>query len=100
MNERMKHTPGPWLFRERRVNAGDMTAPRWSVLAGGDESILICSLKRYDEEDAANARLIAAAPELLEAAEALLEKIGHVCGVETERRALLRALAKATGGTQ
>ena len=61
------HTPGPWTAQYR---AGDK--PAWIILAGSDRSILITRLLGYDVEDAANARLIAAAPELREACERLL----------------------------
>ena len=55
------HTPGPWSLEEGRV----LTEGGW----------LLASLPYTlgDEEDRANARLIAAAPDLLEACKALLE---------------------------
>ena len=51
----MRHTPGPWNF-EKHEN--------FVVYVGNNE---ICELYEGDQE--ANARLIAAAPELLEACE-------------------------------
>ena len=65
-----KHTPGPWrasLWKERQ---GDTPC----VMAHGTPiAILHNCMITTDEERKANARLIAAAPELLEA----LEKITH-----------------------
>lgn len=61
----MKHTPGPW------------EASQWRVChsVGGDIGV-ICdtanNAKTRTEENMANAKLIAAAPELLEACQMLL----------------------------
>lgn len=62
-----EHTPGPWIVKER-VAGFDILAPK-SVYAvandpGGDFGVI---------EDLEDARLIAAAPDLLEALENLLE---------------------------
>lgn len=96
-----KHTPGPWLQWADtniiiRLHSG---APR-------SEDLRICEVStntRHDE-GAANARLIAAAPELLEALQKLIMCWQSVCNghgwdpehvIEaTEARA---AIAKATG---
>lgn len=51
-----KHTPGPWVAR-----FGPLL---WSVHQVGAEKTTICSAPAGDESEA-NARLIAAAPELL-----------------------------------
>ena len=66
-----KHTPGPWYISE--------TGPKWSINVGngGDSNKHIAMVSCYQEftndhtENLANARLIAAAPELYE----LLEEI-------------------------
>lgn len=72
-----KHTPGPWKTEDRRYLITD--APdegSIGVYAGGfwiaDVHGAHVGPKSRDEADA-NARLIAAAPELLEALEALLQ---------------------------
>ncbi|NCC61603.1 MAG: hypothetical protein EOM12_11820 [Verrucomicrobiae bacterium] len=60
----MKHTPGPW---EARLGMG------WYVMAGGMTSGAMLVTGRSDSESKANAHLIAAAPEMLEALEKVME---------------------------
>ena len=61
------------------------------------EKLVQCGHIKETPDKTANARLIAAAPDLLTAAEALLDKIGYVTWIEPERRALIAAIANATG---
>ena len=56
---RAAHTPGPWWIDHIE----------WHVMAGEDTTRDICGVPYDWPEDRANARLIAAAPELLEALE-------------------------------
>jgi hypothetical protein len=85
---RAKHTPGQWYV-------------------GGNEQVLIenidltrteialcdaCDLPAYQRK--ANARLIAAAPNLLVACEAALK----ACSVKSVKKQLLAAITKAKGG--
>lgn len=61
-----QHTPGPWWFH---------------LLAGNHDYAIYCEATGHDialvrDANEANARLIAAAPELLAAAEALSDSIG------------------------
>ena len=63
------HTPGPWLH----AGNGDIV----TVDATGKTSDVACSYLRLDNQCEANARLIAAAPELLEA----LRGLHHVCEI-------------------
>jgi hypothetical protein len=67
-----KHTPGPWSV-----------SPPWmgfSVINGSDDKMVFAIAagspeeKRPDDECEANARLIAAAPEMLEALKVLLDE--------------------------
>lgn len=89
-----KHTPGPWIVKER-VAGFDILAPE-SVYAvaedpGGDYGVI---------DDLQDARLIAAAPDLLEALEgtaALLEQLGFVSGDSLTVDAARVAIAKAKG---
>lgn len=62
----MKHTPGPWTVMDRNIYAADVYAPN-SVDASG----LIASVRLNTNHGYANAHLIAAAPELLDALKAL-----------------------------
>lgn len=86
-----RYTPGPWV-----------TADGYGPIEGGTavqsthDSNLICSCTGYYGRDGAqaNARLIAAAPELLEALQMLLE-FPNTGPATSAARA---AIAKATGG--
>ncbi len=87
-----EHTPGPW------------EAIGWEVHAAEEERCYIGAVTSADtggDEAFANARLIAAAPDLLEAAKAAQQWLAHgnpdnleaVADIEQELRA---AIAKAT----
>lgn len=68
----MSHTPGPWSIYETAGNGGNIPA-RMEVVAPESERAkrLIANIYGFKlPEGRANARLIAAAPELLEALEA------------------------------
>lgn len=101
----MKHTPGPWEIWE--LQDRDYSVEIASVEAGctvgaayhiNDDPVTPC------EETMANARLIASAPELLEAlqiAAGFIES-GESCGYDffEVRAAWRRAFAKAEGVTE
>ena len=93
-----KYTPGPWKRQD------------WAVLCKNDT--VVCNVLPWDtsgcrEEDHTNAHLIAAAPELYEALEAVVAWAGQVAGdCEDDTQAYLEeesirraehALAKARG---
>lgn len=95
-----KHTPGPWVHDTRgqgkpdvRAASGRAVACTWMVCGSAPKSD-----KGYEarcEEDRANARLIAAAPELLAALE---ELVGwQTCVPDAVVEAARAAIAKATG---
>jgi hypothetical protein len=97
----MSHTPGPWTLHEIWPSG-----PGFSITAEG-KTYQVCGCGAYqhshpgasysDEECRANARLIAAAPDLLEALKfALSEDSGFACPAATEKR-LLAVIAKAEG---
>lgn len=80
----MSHTPGPWKVDRPYIR-------------GAGRAIATLESGRNEVEDAANARLIAAAPELYEA---LVDLIGFLFHGKKDRQAILRAtaaLAKARG---
>jgi hypothetical protein len=99
-----QYTPGPWSLSFLGVIAGDGT------LAGDH---MVCGLRASpSDEEIANARLIAAAPELLEALEKLADAVDRFNGVFSStdrlagrmqgemwgaRQAALRTIAKARG---
>lgn len=88
----LKHTPGPWA-----VNSEHLT-----VLA--EDSGYVCKVAGpgpNDPESLANAHLIAAAPELLAAAELALTAVADPADWNFKARpALMAAIAKAKGGAK
>jgi hypothetical protein len=86
---KQKHTPGPWNLSDGANGEWQVTAPDAVDLKGEDWSVaMVFGSVGHDGgngESDANARLIAAAPDLLEAAE-LLEKAedAHTNCVECE----------------
>ena len=93
-----KHTPGPWkhepsLARSFEINQD--TDGKWSAVASCEENNL-GSRPVSLEEAGCNARLIAAAPELLDAAEELKAAFMDGCGEATKgpkRARLVKAAA-------
>lgn len=94
-----KHTPGPWTYQEN--------SDAYTHIVRGPTNSLICQLAQSTHvEIEANARLIAAAPELLEAlikADQLFRDIGFIAEADRVRPGSLgseirAAIAKATGG--
>jgi hypothetical protein len=84
-NNEPKFTPGPWWFSEASngnydIGQGDYalatTVPMWNGLGYSE---------RQEGQDVANARLIAAAPELLAACEALIASKCSGCAGEGTR---------------
>jgi hypothetical protein len=86
----MTHTPGPW-----RLIKTDATKSRPFPLFSVDaeESFHVLTDEALDEPDA---RLIAAAPDLLEALKALVALPYYV--TRTEYKDAIAAIAKAEGG--
>jgi len=92
-----KHTPGPW-----NIGSSDLPVSRMSIHCKGHKdschSTVALMVSRgvigiSHDEEFANARLIAAAPDLLDVLEELVAEFG-VCGLTEKARA---AIAKATG---
>lgn len=91
-----KHTPGPWVIRYKDA-----------VYAQSERFIADCELTPYDARpqppnstDAANARLIAAAPELLEAlrdALTVIEQDMSIVERNKKRDKVIAAINKAEG---
>ncbi|WP_286898843.1 hypothetical protein [Achromobacter sp. UBA2119] len=87
-----KHTPGPWaphLVDETIVVIPRRPLPQHISTLGHSEVA--------DDEDYANARLIAAAPELLEALEGMVAEFGIHCDADSPLGAACAAIAKAKG---
>jgi hypothetical protein len=97
-----KHTPGPW-----RAQLHEDFEGQWGVVSTCEIEWLIAEAAPHidGDPDEANARLIAAAPELLEALQALRRICADTPAVErnprfvTANSAALAAIAKAKGET-
>ena len=95
------HTPGPWaVVPSVRFGSfdGKTTVASYGISNGSE---WVCAIPCYaanTEPSAANARLIAAAPDLLAACEALLasHKYGDGVGWQHARDKARAAIAKAT----
>lgn len=114
----IKHTPGPWVYNEERDSRSDGYIRAGEPIAGAQKGISVARANHASRgvaEMRANARLITAAPELLEALKGLAalaadpagsqftmrEVFGtfqHGCGTPVlEGRKAIAAIAKATG---
>lgn len=101
MNNETKHTPGPWKWTSNYTSSTN--EPTWSLIDGTGYGILSCdgignSPQGLGDTGHANARLIAAAPELLEAAKEFVRKCE--CGEARSKRSFQQfkaAITKATG---
>ena len=90
-----KHTPGPWFcptplhgtfYVEARIDGGML------------QEVASCGPTAEPSQQAANARLLAAAPELLESLESALKLIELVMPIDGDvTRKARAAIAKATG---
>lgn len=88
-NMNAQHTPGPWTVSGKQVKSIDH-GKRYTVATANNS-------KFTDEANANNARLIAAAPELLAALEDLLSATEETYDNRHERQAARDAIAQATG---
>jgi hypothetical protein len=85
-----KHTPGPWKIKQ----VEDSTTVEVRDVYG----LLVAEVGDTSLEDEANARLIAAAPALLEALKVMLYRFGGAAEKETPAEKRARdAIAAATG---
>ena len=92
----LKHTPGPWKLRLG-------TGVQYDYIIETKAGALVAAYPHYSgatkKVTKANARLIAAAPDLLEALNALLDDVGRANSMLGAIKARA-AIAKATGETQ
>lgn len=87
----MSYTPGPWTVDAMEAASDDPTETYFRLRADGRD------LTDFAENDD-TARLIAAAPELLESANAILRSTDYCDDERPLMRALRAAAAKATNG--
>ena len=88
-----KHTPGPWHLGKEGYYFQSVRDQNEHITAD-------VNITRSDGEGGANARLIAAAPDLLAALEAIIKMIGPYAGqgrMDAEIAAARSAIAKARG---
>ena len=100
-----KHTPGPWFAQDTRLVGGQVAVvgPNHDRKAGEQGVMVVAHVNGRSGEQGANARLIAAAPDLLAACELTLAHLTSAAHRETKiippvLAALRAAIAKATGG--
>ncbi|HCF3952659.1 TPA: hypothetical protein NID70_002237 [Pseudomonas aeruginosa] len=87
-----KHTPGPWhVGGPNKCTIYDKHGQR---LANSFEGVM--ATQRTDSECEANARLCAAAPELLEALQSCIQQITALCSADDVPDQARAAIAKAT----
>lgn len=89
-----KHTPGPWVIDESRHGKRGPVHTLMVVAEKGGMPGLIVNQRTVEPQDWANARLIAAAPDLFEALKGVL-RVADRDTVEFD--AARAALAKAEG---
>ena len=89
-----KHTPGPWEANE----LGFVTTYLGQVIADVSRPSFV-SNKAHKAREKADARLIAAAPDLLAALSAIINDGVHCDVVPNLHTKAVAAIAKATGGT-
>lgn len=99
-----QHTPGPWEYDTELADAGNKSTPIYTEAPGADADLFeaVCIIPHDDITAAgytqikANARLIAAAPDLLDALKEILDNaiVPYRGPMFDKARA---AIAKATG---
>lgn len=104
-----KYTPGPWFVEEPNLDPeyGEMEKTTWSIRAPGTNGFIsfeLATLSGWNpDKDDYDARLIAAAPELLEALQGLVKAVsdGYSEGIYADQMIAARAaIAKALGEKQ
>ena len=90
-----KHTPGPWNATKFNPVTGDIDDCYLYVEPG--IAVIERKVKGRDQHDTANARLLAAAPDLLEALEDIVQWIERGDFEESFLAAARAAIARARG---
>lgn len=96
--ERMSHTPGPWRVNESKISGKDNISDLTEIVGpqrNGSQRLIAKMYGCALPEGQANARLIAAAPELLEVFKAALWNVERVTKGRPVEPSLARWLEKA-----
>ena len=93
-----KHTPGPWKIYWGRDN-DSYPLGIWAMRSDGfcNRSVVTSFGCKAQAESDANARLISAAPELLEALKNCIKQIQALCSEDDVPDGAFEAIAKAEG---
>ena len=96
-----KHTPGPWFYGDwikgtKVESSASEWVEIWNIDADGSQGLPFVACKHHDQ--IANARLIAAAPELLEALKLIASAENSALDLAYCKGIARAAIAKATGG--
>lgn len=95
------HTPGPWVVESdtRKPTHSIQTSRTAALKKKAGFALPLAWVSRHHDESAANARLIAAAPDLLKALERVAEHLSVIYG-QNDGLVLtcFAAIAKARGG--
>lgn len=95
------HTPGPWVAKQEFANRwrieSHANGPEFIPISVGIACTTILEVGCADEDTEANARLMAAAPDLLAALKHCLQEHGGFTIKGKTERIALAALAKAEG---
>jgi hypothetical protein len=90
MENKFKHTPGPWkIFYPENSDCGlgiDTANSNASIVVMDTEAGIYSAETR--EEDLANAKLIAAAPDLLDALQKLTKQVQKDCSIGSDPKYL------------
>jgi hypothetical protein len=97
-----QHTPGPWIVTDRGSNGGTTIRTTKGDLSAVARIYYAAPYFGKMEEDSeanrqANAALIAAAPDLLEACKVALGTLNTMMDIERTRTELAAVIAKAEG---
>lgn len=94
-----EHTPGSWIDDPNDIDGDmrqiDLRKEHGFTKIRGSNSQLVCEVDVSDAEGEANARLIVAAPDLLEAAKTMLRNLEQYGHVDKADRLLQKAVKKA-----
>ncbi len=89
---KQSYTPGPWDYWSGYNPVDELEAQ----ITTEDGDIVIASYNRQIPEGEANAKLLTAAPDLLEALQACIQQITALCSADDVPDQARAAIAKAT----